>query len=83
MLKLVKFSCDCIGTVPDDDGFSILVRTCDGRRDICFLRRDMGGKSYDALPLMQTNELIREIGKLISDGHSMWMVRTLLEQPKE
>lgn len=83
MLKLVRFSCGCIGTPPDDEHMSVLIQTCDGDSDLCFFIRDMGAKEYDGLSPEATRIAIRSIGQLMSDGHSLHTLRDILEKPRE
>ena len=53
MLALVRFSCGCVGTRPDESGKSLVLRECDSNgallEPLSLCSRDIGLKSFKEL----------------------------------
>jgi len=84
MLKLVKFDCGCVGTLPNDSGASVLVYACDGGRDdppLDIRARDMSGKTFKALSDDSVTKFVLALSSLVNDGWRLREVRSLLGEP--
>lgn len=76
MFKLVRFSCDCVGTAPFN-GVSTIVRSCDGEGGTSFYQRAID-KDFQPLSAQEVEVFRSEIEKLIFDGYSMRTVRSAI-----
>lgn len=78
---LVKYSCDCIGFPPDDEGKAWLIRACDtDRHDYPYgiFTRDMSEKTYSELPPKVVEDHMRQLSKLVFNGYRLQNVQSLL-----
>ncbi len=78
-MKLVKFSCGCVGTEPID-GQSVIFKTCDGGGDISFYKTNRcQQKTHEPLDTVETDDIINETSKLISNGYDFRKMKQLLK----
>ena len=81
MFKLVKFSCDCVGTEPVR-GISTIISCCDGEGAISFYQRNMDSprveKAFKPLSTEETDTYREQIQQLIFDGYSLKAVKSAL-----
>ena len=82
MLKLVEFSCGCIGT-PPEDGKTIKIYDCrydgDGLKySFCGEESDTEGKKFGPLEPWQENEIIRELGQVARDAQRFRQIKDAL-----
>jgi hypothetical protein len=81
---MVRFSCGCIGLldVPGDpEGRALILWSCDSPRDgepVAIYRRDMGDKSTGPVPPARAAELVKELAKLVDQGHRFGTIQMLL-----
>jgi hypothetical protein len=87
MIKLVKFSCGCIGTEPNQSGESHLIEYCDvGRYNddpypaLSELNTRCFNKTFVPLTLEEYIKITDELSELISDGHKFRKLRWLLKE---
>jgi len=79
-VKLVKFSCDCIGTEPVD-GLTVILRACDGEGNISFFQSNRcHEKSYRPLDSDEVRDIIEETSKLISNGYHFREMKRLMRR---
>ncbi len=92
-MPFVKFSCGCIGfnspaPINSKDAEAgrnaVVVKACDLPSDMCWepitvYRRDLSDKSTAPLSPEETEELLNEIGGLVSDGYRFRQVKSLLQ----
>jgi hypothetical protein len=76
MFQLVRFSCDCVGTMPVN-GISTIVRSCDGEGANTFYQRTIE-KNFQPLSAEQTEVFRSEIEKLIFDGYGLRSIKNSL-----
>jgi len=81
-VKLVKFSCGCVGTEPVGET-SVIFTACDrgmGDNEILFYESPRcSGKTYEPLDTVETDDIINEISKLISNGYDFRKMKQLLK----
>lgn len=76
-MKLVKFSCGCVGFEPDNKGISMLILSCeDGEYHLW--PRDMEGKSFKYLPAIECERHRRELASLLVAGHHFQEIKRIL-----
>lgn len=73
---MIRWSCGCVGFILG--GESYVVDACD-QSGLTLCKRDMSGKSSDALSQEDTAGLIDRLGGLIDDGYKFRDIRVLLK----
>jgi len=85
-MRLVKFSCGCVGFEPGEDKHALVVKACDSDwadGEFSFFRRNMAesaGGVKDSSPLGQAEAeaMLEEIGSLVADGYGLRAVKSIL-----
>ena len=84
-MTLYKYTCGCVGLLPEEDGRALIVYPCDGGevgpeltvRDT----REMT-KEGDPIPVTNSLEAWKKVTILVQDGYAFRDVRRLLGVPK-
>lgn len=80
-VKLVRFSCGCVGTEPVE-GISIIFTVCDhsfGDNEILFYESNRcSGKTYEPLDSDETRGIIEKTSRLISNGYDFREMKRLM-----
>ena len=89
-MRLVKFSCGCVGFEPGEDKHALVVKACDSDwadGEFSFFRRSMAeqGGVKDSLPLgrAEAEAMLEEIGTLVADGYGLRAVKSILAPRKQ
>jgi len=84
-MRLVKFSCGCVGFEPGEDKRALVVRACDSDwadSEFSFFRRDMadagGVKGSSPLGRAEAEAMLEKIGLLVADGYGLRAVKSVL-----
>lgn len=92
-MPFVKFSCGCIGlncpapsnSKDAETGHNaVVIKPCDLPPDMCdepitIWRRDLSDKSTSPLSPEEAEDLLNEIGGLVTDGYRFRQVKSLLQ----
>jgi len=84
-MRLVKFSCGCVGFEAGADKHALVVKACDSDwadGEFSFFRRNMadmcGVKDSSPLGRAEAEAMLEEIGSLVADGYGLRAVKSAL-----
>ena len=74
-MKLVEYSCGCVGFEPDDDGRAYIVEVCDP--ELCctqtygMWRRPQRHTDYRTITSDRRDQIAYKLARLIADGYAL------------
>ncbi len=77
----VKYSCGCIG-IPNGKDKAIIVKACDDEYngEYSMFERIIQEKKFEIIHTIREEKIVKELGKLISDGYALREVKNILQR---